>query len=67
MGADAAGQLLAAGYVDEIRIQLVPVLLGAGTRLFSGGERIALTATRTIPSSSVTHLRYDVGRPEPIG
>ncbi len=45
MGADAAGQFLAAG-------------------LFSGGGRIALTAVRTIPSSSVTHLRFEVERPK---
>ncbi len=64
MGADAVRQLLAAGYVDEIRIQLVPVLLGAGTRLFTGAERIALTAIGTVQSSSVTHLRFEVERSE---
>lgn len=61
MGADAARQFLAAGLVDDLRLQLVPVLLGAGATLFPENERIALTATRTIQSSTVTHLRYEVG------
>ena len=60
MGADVAQQFLKAGHVEEIIIQLVPVLMGAGVRLFDGiGERlIELTPTRTIQSPSVTHLRY---------
>src|SRR5580658_10096504 len=33
-GAGAAKQYLAAGLIDEIEIHLVPVLLGAGVRLF---------------------------------
>lgn len=61
MGADAARQFLAAGLVDDLRLQLVPVLLGAGAMLFPENERIELTATRTIQSSTVTHLRYEVG------
>lgn len=60
MGADVAQQCLKAGLVDEIILQLVPVLLGAGTRLFDRiGERtIELTPTRTVQSPSVTHLRF---------
>jgi dihydrofolate reductase len=33
-GADIARQYLAAGAVEELRLHLVPVVLGAGTRLF---------------------------------
>jgi dihydrofolate reductase len=35
-GADLIGQLLGAGLVDELRIDVMPVLLGAGRRLFDG-------------------------------
>jgi dihydrofolate reductase len=43
-------QLLQAGRVDELRIHLVPVLLGVGTRLFDslGGEHIQLKALDVI-------------------
>ena len=61
MGADVAQQYLKAGLVDEIIIQLVPILMGAGTRLFdrTGGDRaIELIPTRTIQSPSVTHLSF---------
>ena len=60
MGADVAQQYLKAGLVDEIIIQLVPILMGAGTRLFdrTGDRAIELTPTRTIQSPSVTHLSF---------
>jgi len=52
-------QLLRAGLVDEVRIHLAPVLLGAGTRLFDDDEgHIRLQPTRISESSSATHLRY---------
>jgi dihydrofolate reductase len=34
LGADVAGQLLRAGLLDEVRLHLIPVLLGSGTPLF---------------------------------
>ena len=62
MGANAAQQYLKAGLADEIVLQLAPVLLGAGTRLFDhlGAEHIELTRTRLIGSPFVTHLKFDV-------
>jgi dihydrofolate reductase len=61
-GADIANQLLRAGLIDEIRINLVPVLLGAGTRLFErlASEPIALDAAGVIESPFATHLRFRV-------
>jgi len=64
MGASVGQQFLDVGLVDEIRVQLVPVLLGAGTRLFEhlGPEHIELQRTATIESPHVTHLRFRVVR-----
>jgi dihydrofolate reductase len=63
-GASIGRQLLQAGRVDELRIHLVPVLLGAGTRLFDslGGEHIQLKALDVIEGPKATHLRYAVIR-----
>jgi hypothetical protein len=47
--------------VDEIRIHLVPLLLGAGTRLLDDtAGRVALESTETRQGSNATHLRYCV-------
>ncbi|WP_269433580.1 dihydrofolate reductase family protein [Nonomuraea sp. SBT364] len=53
--------LLRAGLLDEVRIHLVPVLLGAGTPLFAG-ERAELVPEGEPVQGTVTHLRYLVGR-----
>ncbi len=64
MGADAARQYVAAGLADEIIIQLVPVLMGRGTRLFDQLEdrQIELTQARAVQSPSVTHLIYRLAK-----
>lgn len=64
-GATAAQQALAAGLLDEIHLHLVPVLLGAGVRLFDllGEPPRPLTRDRVVESpSGVTHLRFQVPR-----
>jgi dihydrofolate reductase len=63
-GVDPAQQLLRAGKLDEIQVSVVPLLLGAGVRLFDhlGSDPIALAQTRVIESEGVTHLRYRVVR-----
>lgn len=64
-GADVAQQFLRAGLLQEIQISLVPVLLGAGTRLFeSAPPDVRLEQTRVIEAPNVTHVRYRVVRPE---
>lgn len=60
MGAETARQYLAAGLADEIVLQLVPILLGGGARLFDGHGGIDLETTRAIVSPTVTHLRLSV-------
>jgi dihydrofolate reductase len=59
-GARAAQQYLAAGHVDQMDIHIVPVLLGAGERLFSDvGENLhGLHLARTVPTRDVVHLRF---------
>jgi dihydrofolate reductase len=62
--ASIGGQLLRAGFVDEVRIHLVPVLLGAGTRLLDDtGGHVRLERTGIIESGRATHLRYRVLKP----
>jgi dihydrofolate reductase len=60
-GASIAQQYLAAGLLDEVRLHVAPLLLGAGTRLF--GELDAardLDTIDVIEAPGVTHLRYKV-------
>jgi dihydrofolate reductase len=63
-GASVAQQLLRVGKLDGIQVSVVPLLVGAGVRLFDhfGGSPIALEQTRVIESEGVTHLRYRVVR-----
>jgi dihydrofolate reductase len=62
-GAQTIGQCLAAEALDEIEINLVPVLLGAGERLFEGlpGLPASLDVDRVVAAPGVTHVRYRVG------
>lgn len=65
MGANVIQQGLRAGLVDEIVIQVIPVLLGQGIRLFDhlGPAHITLDRTRVEAGpGGVTHLFYDVLR-----
>ncbi|MEV2237078.1 dihydrofolate reductase family protein [Micromonospora sp. NPDC049891] len=64
MGAEVGQHFLTAGLVDEIRLQLAPVLLGTGRRLFEhlGDEHIELERLAVVESPHVTHLRYRVRR-----
>ena len=58
-GANAAQQYLAAGLVDEMNINLVPILLGSGERLFdSVADLLGLEMVRTISTPKVIHLKF---------
>jgi dihydrofolate reductase len=61
-GADVVRQYIEAGLVNEIQLQLVPVLLGDGIRLFEhlADGPIELERTRMVESPDVTHLRFRV-------
>jgi dihydrofolate reductase len=54
-------QCLKAGLLEEIHIDLVPVLLGAGIRLFDHLDSpIELESTEVTESTGVTHLTFCV-------
>lgn len=59
-GASVCRQYLAAGLVDEMELNLVPTLLGAGERLFDDGldDLHGLELERTIAAPGVVHLRF---------
>jgi dihydrofolate reductase len=63
-GADVIQQLLNAGLLDELSIDIKAVLLGSGVRLFdhlAGGPAFLGNPTVTA-GVGVTHLRYPVGK-----
>ncbi|MCK2215564.1 dihydrofolate reductase family protein [Actinomadura sp. ATCC 31491] len=61
---DVGGQALAAGLVDEVAIDVVPVVFGAGKRYFGSVEgRLLLEDPHVvIQGERVMHLRYKVAR-----
>lgn len=56
-GAETIRQLLDAGLLDEMQIDIAAVLLGTGIRLFEG-TRGRLDVTKSTQGEGVTHLRY---------
>ncbi len=63
--ASLAQQCLRAGILDEVHVDLVPVLLGGGVRFFDDlGEQIELERTRLIEAPNVTHITFRVVKGE---
>ena len=62
LAANIVQQCIRAGLLDEIHVDLVPVLLGDGVRLFEhlGTEPIELESTRVIQGAGITHLTFRV-------
>lgn len=63
-GGELARQCLALGLVDELRLHVVPVLLGEGARLF--GEDLPARELRLVreeASANALHQIYEVMRP----
>jgi dihydrofolate reductase len=60
-----ASQCLELGLIDEVWLDLVPVILGGGTRYFEElkADPILLDGPDIIQGTRVTHLRYVVRRP----
>ncbi|QFR02376.1 dihydrofolate reductase [Streptomyces phaeolivaceus] len=59
-GASTVRQYLREGLIDELQLHVVPVLLGAGLRLFDdlGPGRRDLETVRVVHTPLATHLKY---------
>lgn len=57
-GASTVQQALAAGVVDELTLDVAPVLLGSGERIFDGIESFGLEPVEVLESPLATHIRY---------
>jgi dihydrofolate reductase len=62
-GAYTGQRAIAAGVLDEIQVHQIPVLLGAGRRLFEIlPSLVELEIIRVIDTPAATHIRYRVRR-----
>jgi dihydrofolate reductase len=61
-GVDLNRQLLAAGLVDELHVDVMPVLLGSGLRLFDGTPPLVLQKLGVEEAGARTSLRFRVVR-----
>ncbi|MFI5489648.1 dihydrofolate reductase family protein [Micromonospora echinaurantiaca] len=61
---DVGGQVLAAGLVDEVRMDVVPVVFGSGKRYFGPvhAQHLLEDPDVVIHGNRVLHLRYRVRR-----
>ncbi|MGH7912142.1 MAG: dihydrofolate reductase family protein, partial [Candidatus Dormibacteraceae bacterium] len=57
-GASTVRQALAAGVIDEFTLDIVPVLLGSGERLFDGVASFRFEPVEVLHSPLATHIRY---------
>jgi dihydrofolate reductase len=61
-GANTINQYLAAGLIDELWLHIVPVTVGAGTRLFEGVPDLNLEPVEASGTATVTHIKYRIGK-----
>jgi len=59
-GAATIQQALRSGVLDELVLDIVPVLLGRGERLFEDVGHPTLVPVEVVPSPRATHVRYEV-------
>lgn len=60
-GANVIQQFIKAGWLDELQIHLIPILLGDGTRLFHPvDQQVALERIEVTDAPDATHLRYRI-------
>lgn len=57
-GASTVRQALAAGVVDELTLDIAPVLLGSGERIFEGIRTFDMEPVEVLQSPLATHIRY---------
>lgn len=61
-GASTVDQFLAAGLIDELRLHIAPIVLGAGERLFARSGEVRLETVSARATSLVAHVTYRVVR-----
>ncbi|HZB47757.1 MAG TPA: dihydrofolate reductase family protein [Mycobacteriales bacterium] len=61
-GAATVNQFLAAGLLDELRLHVVPIVLGGGARLFADIPGVEFEQVASRGTELVTHLTYRVAR-----
>jgi dihydrofolate reductase len=59
-GANTTNQYLKAGLIDELWLNIAPVTIGEGTRLFEGVPNLKLEPIEVSGTKIVTHIRYKV-------
>jgi dihydrofolate reductase len=57
-GASTVRQALQAGVIDELTLDIAPVLLGSGERMFDGIESFPFEPVEVLHSPLTTHIRY---------
>jgi dihydrofolate reductase len=60
-GASTVRQALAAGAIDELVVDIGPVVLGSGESMFHGLDNVTLEQVEVAHSPHATHIRYRVG------
>ena len=63
---EVGGQILAAGLVDEVALDVVPVVFGSGRRYFGSidDQHLLDDPHVVIQGDRVLHLRFKVRRPD---
>jgi dihydrofolate reductase len=59
-GPSTVDQYLAAGLLDELRLHIAPMVLGAGERLFARVPDLSLVPVSSRSASLVTHVSYRI-------
>lgn len=62
-GASTVRQALASGELDQLTLDIAPVLLHSGERIFDGTVDVRLEVLEAEHSPWATHIRYAVSRP----
>ena len=65
-GAATVNQYLAAGAIDELRLHVVPIVLGVGERLFDGVGALSLERVGVDATDLVTHVTYRLVGPRTL-
>jgi dihydrofolate reductase len=60
-GASTVRQAFAAGVIEDLYVDVTPVLLGSGESMFDGVPTVGLTQVEVTHSPVATHIHYRVG------